>query len=302
LKHLRAKVQKSLQFALLSLAFASCSAPENSIEVKTAREAAAKNCDERGKCVADPKGLVLYNPDLVTDSNILKRVENETLVSKIMNLIDEPKLLVASDKMEPHIRGFAFVKEFEPCDSPKAIDGKNPTAGKLRILKEGKYKACIAYIGDGLFKKTFELDPLQVDTTPPDVSGVVKASSISPTSAVLNWSKSGDDITLEGELQYLVYVSNSRAMATLADVRGYGEQQPGKLQGVTSYAIGDLVEKKDYHAAVVVRDEAGNEALIGSTNFKTTAFDVDPPSVSITSNRNPGPTNQAEIILTFRFS
>ena len=55
------------------VAVTACGIPENSIEVKTARDAAAANCDETGNCVKNPEGLVLYNSDLVTENFILKR-------------------------------------------------------------------------------------------------------------------------------------------------------------------------------------------------------------------------------------
>lgn len=89
-----------------------------------------------------------------------------------MTLITEPKLLVTADKLEPLIRGVAIVGEFEPCDSPRGIDGSNPTVGQLRLLKQGRYKACITYIGDGLFKKAYALSPIDVDTTAPEVAKI----------------------------------------------------------------------------------------------------------------------------------
>jgi hypothetical protein len=92
----------------------------------------------------------------VTENFVLKRPDpNQNFITKLMNLIDEPKLLVTADRLEPLLRGVTIVKEFEPCDSPKGIVGENPTASKLHQLKEGRYKACIAYIGEGIFKKAY---------------------------------------------------------------------------------------------------------------------------------------------------
>ena len=65
-----------------------------------------------------------------------------------MNLVDEPKLLVMSDNFEANFRGVSIVGEFEPCDAARKITGGNPTAGQLRALKEGRFKACISY-GEG---------------------------------------------------------------------------------------------------------------------------------------------------------
>jgi len=271
---------QALQAVLLMAMTASCGVPQNSIAVKTGREAAAANCDETGKCVKDPKGLVLYNSDLVTENFVLKRGSPQGFVASLMNLIDEPKLLVTSEKIDPLMQGVALVRENDPCDSPRGIDGINPTAGKLRQLKEGRYKACISYIGEGLFKKAFELEAIDVDTTPPDVAGVETVSGVGPDAGIISWDKAGDNITLEDALTYAVYISNDKSLNSLSDVRNYGSRQPGSVKGSNSYAMSSLSEKTQYHAAVVVTDDAGNEALVGSTNFMTTAFDAASPVVN----------------------
>jgi hypothetical protein len=276
------KILKSSLVTLSMLAMTACGVPENSIEVKTAREAAAANCDQTGKCVKDPSGLVLYNSDLVTENLVLKRQgENQTLLTKLFNLIDEPKLLVTAEKLEPLMRGVAIVGEFEPCDSPKGIDGANPTAGQLRSLRQGRYKACITYVGEGFFKKAFALAPIDVDTTPPEVSKIgVAHSAVTDTSAALTWTRAGDNLTLEGKLIYSVYTSRTNVLDSLEAVRTYGRLAPDLLVGGTNYTISSLSESTDYQAAVIVTDEAGNQSLVGNTNFQTAASDATPPSLS----------------------
>ena len=59
-------VLKIWSVAWLVMAATGCGVPQNSIEAQTAREAAAANCDAKGKCVKDPNGLVLYNSSYVT--------------------------------------------------------------------------------------------------------------------------------------------------------------------------------------------------------------------------------------------
>ena len=280
---------------------ASCGVPQNSIEVKTAREAAAANCDEKGKCIKDPKGLVLYNTDIITENNILKRTKEEALLTRLINLIDEPKLLIASDKMEALMRGVVIVGESDPCDSPRGIEGANPTAGQLRSLKQGRYKACVAYIGDGLFKKVYSLDAIDVDTTPPEVAGGLTASNVTPISAQVIWSKAGDNLTLEGKLSYTVYTSTTQNLNSLEAVYSYGNLVPGQIINGTSFAIINLTEKTQYHAAVLVADEAGNQTLVGSTNFVTAASDINPPSVTI-SSISPAVTKDNPVAVTINFS
>jgi len=298
-----ANILKSWLVVLPMLAVTACGVPENSIEVKTAREAAAASCDETGKCVKDPSGLVLYNADVITENFVLKRqTTDETLLTRLMNLIDEPKLLVTADRLEPLMRGVALVGEFEPCDSPKGIDGANPTAGQLRSLSQGRYKACITYIGEGIFKRAYALAPIDVDTTPPEVSPTgVTHTTVTPISANLDWSEAGDNLTLDGKLVYKVYTSKTKNLDSLDAVRSFGNLVPGLLTGGTSYTINSLTEKTDYHVAVVVSDEAGNQALVGSTNFTTTAADAMAPTVTLTSN-SPDITNVNPIQVTINFS
>jgi hypothetical protein len=297
------KILKSWLVALPMLAVTACGVPQNSIEVTTAREAAAANCDETGKCVKDPAGLVLYNSELVTENFVLKRPDaNQTLLTKLMNLIDEPKLLVTADKLEPLMRGVAIVGEFEPCDSPRGIDGVNPTAGQLRALKQGRYKACITYIGDGLFKRAYSLAAIDVDTTSPEVdNNGVAYSNLTPISANLTWSKAGDNLTLDGKLLYRIYTSTIQPMNSLDAVRLYGALSPGRVLGGTSYVLNGLSERKTYHAAVVIADEAGNESLVGSTTFQTPASDTQPPSLTISSIVQ-AITNVSPIPVTINFS
>jgi hypothetical protein len=298
-----ANVLKIWSLAWLVMAVTGCGVPQNSIEAQTAREAAAANCDSKGKCVKDPSGLVLYNSDLVTENFVLKRPDqNPTLLTRLMNLIDEPKLLVTADKLEPLIRGVAIVGEFEPCDSPKGIDGANPAIGQLRSLKQGRYKACITYIGDGLFKKAYALSPIDVDTTPPEVSKTgVHNPAVTPTTASLTWSKAGDNLTLDGQLIYSVYTSKTNVLDSLEAVRTHGNLVPGLLIGGMSYTITSLSESTNYHAAVVVTDEAGNQSLVGNSNFRTTAADTNPPtspSVVINSNASHTSTTAANLTLS----
>jgi hypothetical protein len=296
-----AKIQKIWLVVLLTLSVTACGVPESSIEVKTAREAAAANCDATGKCIKDPSGLVLYNSSLVTENFVLKRQnENQTLLTKLFNLIDEPKLLVTVEKLEPLMRGVAIVGEFEPCDSPKGIDGSNPTAGQLRSLKQGRYKACITYIGDGLFKRAYALSPIDVDTTPPDVSKtVLNNPAVTPTTASLSWSKAGDNLTLDDKLIYSFYTSKTKELNSLEAALTYGRLAPDLLVGGTNYTISSLSESTDYQAAVVVTDEAGNQSLVGSTNFQTTASDTIPPSSpSISINAAATYANTTAVTLT----
>jgi hypothetical protein len=286
------------------LAVTACGIPENSIEVKTSREAAAASCEQTGKCVKDPSGLVLYNSDLVTENFILKNpAQSPTLLAKLMNLVDEPKLLIMSGKLDPLIRGVRLVSESEVCDSPKGIDGINPTVSQLRAFKQGRYKACISYIGDGLFKRVYALPSIEVDTTAPEIAkDEMTKSVLTAASASLSWSKSSDNLTPESKLVYSVYLSNANALDSIDSVVAYGSLVPGILVGGTSYILNSLAADTDYNVAVTVTDEAGNRSLVGHTSFKTLRLDATVPTVTISSDRDPGPTNLTSVLLTIQFS
>ncbi len=295
------QVISTWQIILLAMTLSACEQIASTVEVKTNKEAVAAKCAESGRCVKDPTGLVVYNSDLVTDKLVLKQNMSETsLAARLWNLVDEPKLLKMSEKIEPLMRGVTIVKELEPCDSPNAITGLNPTVGQLRELKEGRYKACIAYVGEGLTRKTYALDPIAVDTTGPQVSTQsVTVAGETSKSAVISWSKAGDNVTLEGNLSYFVYLSKTDLLNSLDAVRRYGNPQPGKVSGVTSYVVDNLSAQSLYHAAVVAQDEAGNETLVGSANFTTLAADTTPPaSPSIAINGSATYTTTQAVTLT----
>lgn len=221
---LRLKLLKTWLVVLPILAVTGCGVPESSIEVKTSREAAAANCEATAKCVKDPTGLVLYNSDLVTENFILKTPsQSQTLLTRLINLVDEPKLLIMSGKLDPLIRGVRLVNESELCDSPKGIDGLNPTASQLRAFKQGRYKACITYIGDGLFKRAHALPPIDVDTTAPmPAQDPLAKIAVTATSASLTWTKSSDNLSAESRLVYPVYTSKTQALDTMNSVQKYG--------------------------------------------------------------------------------
>ena len=299
-----ANILKSWLVVLPVLAVVACGVPQNSIEVKTSREAAAASCEQTGKCVKDPSGLVLYNSDLVTETFILKTpAQNPTLLAKLMNLVDEPKLLSMSGKLDPLIRGVRLVSESELCDSPKGIDGINPTISQLRVFKQGRYKACISYIGDGLFKRVYALPSIEVDTTAPEIAkDAMTKSVLTAASASLSWSKSIDNLTPESKLVYSVYVSKTNALDSVDSVLTYGSLVPGLLVGGTSYILNSLDADTDYNVAVTVTDEAGNRSLVGHASFKTLPLDATVPTVTISSDRDPGPTNLTSVLLTIQFS
>lgn len=290
---------------IMSLVVA-CGRGMNKIDVKMASGSGASNCDLSGKCVKDPVGLIAYNSELVSDGRVVKQASEtgltSNLVSSFMSLVRVPELLLISEKIKPLVRGIALVAELDPCDSANQISGNNPTASQLRELKDGRYKACIAYMGEGLQKRVLALDPINVDLTKPQVAGTIRVSEITSGGANISWSKAIDNLTPDGDLIYRVFVSSSRPLSSLDDIKKYGHQADCQIKGLTTYAMTSLVPRTDYHAAVVVNDEAGNEALVGSANFSTSSSVVSRPAVTITSNRDPGPTNLTSISLTIEFS
>ncbi len=251
----------------------SCDGLQNSIEVKMARDAAAADCDTRGTCIKDPRGLLLYNPDLLTENLVLRQ-------QKASNGSDS-ELLLSATKLKPLIKGINLVGPSDSCDSPKGVDGANPTLSSLLQLKEGIYKACIAYVGEGLVKRSFALEFFQVDATPPKVAGGLSYDSLTSNSVSLNWSKPGDNLTIEGKLIYTFYTSRTRPLGSLSDVKEFGNIYQSQLLGGVSFTLKNMEPNTPHYAAVVVSDEAGNESLVGSTYFQTQVSDVTEPPLAL---------------------
>ena len=123
------------------------------------------------------------------------------------------------------------------------------------------------------------MDAVAVDSSPPETTGAVLAENITPSSALIRWSKAGDNVTLDGSLVYRVYTSTSSPLDSLQAVKSLGNLVDGKTVGGTSLTLTGLNHLQRYHAAVVVSDDAGNEALAGTVHFDTTSPDTSSPSV-----------------------
>ena len=252
----------------------------NEISVSQAGKGmAAANCEIRGRCVKDPHGLAWYNPSFVTATSVVKRgYSNQTLI-KTASLADDLTFISLSQKLAPLVNGVVLVAESETCDSHKNIVGSILKVDQIYRFSEGRYKACIAYVGEGLQTRVYTLPPITIDLTPPVVSlKQVEVSNIKYESASISWSKASDNTTPENGLSYVVYFSKSTPLLTLEDIHRYATAVPGSFQSVTSTQMNNLTERTSYQIAVAVQDEAGNESFVGQTSFSTPPMDQTPPS------------------------
>ena len=115
-------------------------------------------------------------------------------------------------------------------------------------------------------------DPEDADSLPlpdgeaPTFAGPLLARATSDLEVLLQWPSASDRHTPPADLQYAIYLTPNRP----PDVDG--EDAPLQVvTGVTSYVAGGLAPGGNYHGAVVVRDAAGQQALLGADPVLTEA-------------------------------
>jgi len=115
---------------------------------------------------------------------------------------------------------------------------------------------------------------VSTDVTPPVFSGISSIGSITTTSMVLSWSAATDNVTPQGNIQYLVY------MSTTPGGENFAMPNFTTTPGVTSFNVTGLNPDTVYYFVVRAMDEAGNiDTNIVEKSAKTLAPpDVTPPT------------------------
>ncbi|OHD12846.1 MAG: hypothetical protein A2Y41_01970 [Spirochaetes bacterium GWB1_36_13] len=117
------------------------------------------------------------------------------------------------------------------------------------------------------------------DSTAPTVGTPgLTAGSVSATGLTVNWTAAADDATGSSNLEYLVYISTSDNISTVADAEANGTAVGSYASGITSQAITGLSNNTTYYYTVVVKDAAGNKSIY-TKNSQTTANDTIVPTV-----------------------
>jgi len=109
------------------------------------------------------------------------------------------------------------------------------------------------------------------DQTPPTFSGISSIDSITTTSMVLSWSAATDDVTPQGNIQYLIYVS------TTTGGEDFAMPSFTTTPGATSFSVTGLNPQTTYYFVIRAMDEAGN---IDTNTVEKYAKTLAPPDVT----------------------
>ncbi|MEM7184431.1 MAG: hypothetical protein AAF518_26275 [Spirochaetota bacterium] len=132
----------------------------------------------------------------------------------------------------------------------------------------------------------------KTDTTAPvpGNSGTIASSSILSSSLTLSWTKAIDDTTTQANLFYKVIYSAANNIATVSDANNNGTVAQTYVTDINIYAVSSLSAATAYYFTVIVRDEAGNEAIYTTTTITTPAVTVVGAPWG-TTNQTPGSGN-----------
>lgn len=115
----------------------------------------------------------------------------------------------------------------------------------------------------------------------PGTAPTVHASGITSDSAHITWDAATDDITEALNLAYRLCVGEGADFTDLASVTAGCSGDAWKTDFTANglaFDLTGLAPGQTYRLAVVVRDAAQNEALVGTTTVSTLAIDSDPPT------------------------
>ncbi|MCU6790768.1 S-layer homology domain-containing protein [Paenibacillus sp. WQ 127069] len=109
---------------------------------------------------------------------------------------------------------------------------------------------------------TTRLSPVQnkavMDATAPTLSsGVISASSLTSTSAALNWTKAADNMSEQNALQYMVYRSVSSNIQTVSDMERKGTALGTYTEDIGRLDVTGLQPGTTYYFNIIVKDLVG---------------------------------------------
>ncbi len=143
-----------------------------------------------------------------------------------------------------------------------------------------------------------------LDVTPPTTGTPISFTDVLPTSVTVNWGAATDDVSAAADLEYKVVRADTEAeLDTLAEVDAItsGAQLVMDFTAdTTDAAATGLVLGTTYAFAVVVRDEAGNEALY-TPDSVTTVDNVDPSVTIEQASTQVDPTTGSTVEYTVTF-
>jgi hypothetical protein len=109
------------------------------------------------------------------------------------------------------------------------------------------------------------------DKSPPSAGngGTLTFSNVTSTSLSLNWTKASDKVTAQENLLYIVYMSTSDDIGTVADCEKNGTALNSYTADIGSLPITGLTASTSYYFNVVVKNEAGNKSVYAASSQST---------------------------------
>jgi hypothetical protein len=136
----------------------------------------------------------------------------------------------------------------------------------------------VIYTGDSFAdmngtEVTVPITMVAQDTVPPVFAGLSDITAIAPTSLTLVWSPAADNVTPQGNLQYLIY------MATVRGGENFLSPSYTTTPGQTSFTVTGLNQNTAYYFVVRAKDERGNIDANSLEKSATTSRTVENPLV-----------------------
>lgn len=124
------------------------------------------------------------------------------------------------------------------------------------------------------------LQGIATDTTPPVAgnTGLIASSNLASTSVTLTWTKGTDDTSAQAALRYEVRRSTNNNINTVANAELNGTVALAYTTDINTTNITGLTASTAYFFTVIVKDEAGNKTVYGTTNITTLAPESTPPT------------------------
>ena len=134
------------------------------------------------------------------------------------------------------------------------------------VVYQGETYANIGSVSVSLTVNVVNVDPLT-----PVFSGLANLTGISATSMILSWAPASDNLTPQGDIQYLIY------MATAPGAQNFSAPAFTTPAGATTYEVTGLTPLTTYFFVVRAKDEKGN---IDSNAVERSATTLAPPDTT----------------------
>lgn len=157
------------------------------------------------------------------------------------------------------------------CDAAKSYTIPTTPIGASGIASNGSFKICVR-LTDAAGNVTYGTSETVIrDISAPTLGngGIIATQSTYTKSTVLTWTKASDNQSVAAALLYRVYYSTSSSFGTLAEVQA-GTAANAYTADIATLSVTGLTPDTTYSFNLLVKDEAGNEAVYAMVREKMT--------------------------------